>query len=84
MTIQTGLLKASGGVIAIGLLVLFALGADAQDMKKAAKKTPSACQGLSETACKANDRCTWIAAIKTKAGQARRAHCRSKPTKKKK
>lgn len=84
MTMRTGLLRTAGAVAAAGLLVLFTLDADAQDKKAAARKAPSACQGLAEAACKAKaDQCTWIAATKTKVGKARRAHCRSRPPKKK-
>jgi hypothetical protein len=38
----------------------------------------SACQGLSESACKGNSECTWMSGYTRKDGVAVSAHCRSK------
>ncbi len=38
----------------------------------------SACQGLSESACKGNSDCTWMSGYTRKDGVAVSAHCRSK------
>ena len=74
---QRAFIKTAGAAAAAGILVLFTMGADAQTKK-------SACQGLQETACKANASCSWIKATKTKKGTARRAYCRTKAAPKKK
>ena len=58
----------------------------AQDAAKKPGKTKSACNAITEeTACKANDRCRWIAAIMDeKTGkQKRKAYCRTQGTAKK-
>ncbi len=48
--------------------------------KTTVAKTPSACKGLVETACKGKSTdCTWVAASKGKDGKERKAYCRSKP-----
>ena len=74
---RNGFIKIAGAAATAGILVLFTMGADAQTKK-------SACQGLQETACKANASCSWIKATKTKKGTARRAYCRTKAAPKKK
>lgn len=41
-------------------------------------KPPSPCKGLEEAVCKTKPECAWRAAITTKAGKPRKAHCRLK------
>lgn len=90
MKMSGGLLKGIGAAAAVGALLMFGLGAAAQDTKrapaakaaapKAAAKPASACKGLDEVACKAKEaECSWIGAITTKAGKPRRAYCRARP-----
>jgi hypothetical protein len=78
--------------VAMGAAItLFAGGAQAQQKApekaapaaKAAPKPKSLCNSLTdEAACKANDTCSWIAALTdAKTGkQKRKAYCRTKPT----
>ena len=90
---KTGALKGLSAMAAAIAVTMLCYGAVAQEKKattappaktEKAKtdkaKTPSACKGLEEDACKAKaTECSWIAATKTKTGQDRKAHCRSKP-----
>ena len=65
--------------ILFGIAAMCALGASAsaEDAKVAkARKPPSACVGLDESACGGKPECYWRQAITTKAGRTRRAHCR--------
>ncbi|RTL72548.1 MAG: hypothetical protein EKK41_04000 [Hyphomicrobiales bacterium] len=48
--------------------------------KATASKTPSACKGLAEAACKdKSTECTWVSASKGKDGKDKKAYCRAKP-----
>lgn len=48
--------------------------------KTTASKTPSACKGLAEAACKdKSTECTWVSASKGKDGKEKKAYCRAKP-----
>lgn len=40
------------------------------------------CKGVEQTACQANDTCSWVRAYKTKSGKQVSAFCRKKPGKK--
>jgi len=87
----TFIVAQSGGsiVTAIGKLLtasaaaavlLVAAGAFAQEAAKKPAKAKTACNALSEeTACKANDTCSWVAALMDeKTGkQKRKAYCRT-------
>ncbi|MCX7632490.1 MAG: hypothetical protein N2Z22_04060 [Turneriella sp.] len=39
----------------------------------------SPCKGLDESACKANDKCTWVSGYTQKDGDKVKAYCRAKP-----
>lgn len=48
--------------------------------KATTSKTPSACKGLAEAACKdKSTECTWVSASKGKDGKEKKAYCRAKP-----
>ena len=48
---------------------------------KPAAKPKSVCNAIKEEAgCKANDKCSWIGEVTTKAGQKRKAYCKVKST----
>jgi hypothetical protein len=67
--------------ILLALVVTAAQGpaAQAQDLKLAkAKKPPSVCVGLDQSACGGKPECYWRKATTTKTGKSRRAHCRIK------
>lgn len=51
--------------------------AEAQTLAKA-KKPPSVCVGLDQSACGGKPECYWRKATTTKTGKSRRAHCRIK------
>jgi hypothetical protein len=54
--------------------------AKTEKTEKKPAKTPSACKGLDETACKGKSaECSWIGASKSAEGKERKAYCRSKP-----
>lgn len=42
-------------------------------------RADSPCKGLSEGACSANSKCTWVGAYKQKDGDQVKAYCRAKP-----
>jgi predicted small secreted protein len=66
------------GVLAAAAVVCLSVVAGAQDKAK----PKSACNAIKEeTACKADQTCSWVAALKDeKTGkQKRRAYCKSKP-----
>jgi hypothetical protein len=79
-------LSVAAATVALGL---FAFGAQAQQKApekapaaKVAPKAKSACNQITdENACKANDTCSWIAALTdAKTGkQKRKAYCKTKP-----
>ncbi len=81
-------LQGPAWAILLGIVAICgqASGASAEDpTTKVAKarKPPSACVGLSESACGTKAECYWRKAIVTKAGKTRRAHCRIKRSAKK-
>ena len=81
---STTLLRGLTASLAAAALVTFGYAAIAQDKAPKKAATASACKGLDEASCKAKEAaCNWVGEITTKAGQKRKAHCRSKPKKKK-
>jgi hypothetical protein len=57
-------------------IAVFVMGGDL----KAAET--SNCKGVDQSACQANDTCSWVRAYKTKSGKQVSAFCRKKPGKK--
>ena len=81
---STSVLRGLTAGLAAAALLTFGYAAIAQDKAPKKAATTSACKGLNEAACKAREAaCNWIGEITTKAGKTRKAHCRSKPKKKK-
>lgn len=67
--------------ILLGVATIFAQGSSAwaEDGKVVkAKKPPSVCVGLDESACGGKSECYWRQVSTTKTGKTRRAHCRIK------
>ena len=74
MRANAALLKGFCAAAAVGALLVFGVGAEAQGTKKA-----SPCKGLDEKACKARTaECTWVVPKKGK----QRPYCRLRPTRK--
>jgi hypothetical protein len=72
-------LQAPAWAIFLGIATICAQGssawAEAAKIVKA-KKPPSVCVGLDESACGGKAECYWRKVSTTKAGKTRRAHCR--------
>lgn len=65
--------------VAAALFVLSAAGAPAYAAPSASKE----CKKLDESACGANDKCSWVKPTgKTILGKEKKAYCRAKPAKK--
>lgn len=83
----TKLLASLAAAALVGMVGFGALAQEKAEKKtpaakteKKPAKTPSACKGLEETACKGKSaECSWISASKSAEGKERKAYCRSKP-----
>lgn len=63
---------------AAALFVFQSAGSSAYATGAAAK----ACKGLAETACQADENCSWVKPGKSILGKEKKGYCRSKPAKK--